>query len=256
MCPASYALRFAAYALRLATCTMLTALIFDFDGLIIDTETPAFESWRLVYAELGYELSLELWQSALGTNKGFDAIAHLTSLRQPVPVGDLPSEAETEHAAPLAMDFAALRERRQAIKQRMTEDQPLLPGVLALLDQADALGLPCAVASSSGRAWVEGWLRRHAIYERFVCVRTAEDVAHTKPDPDLFLSAAAGLGRAPAACLVFEDSPNGILAARAAGMRCVAVPGAISSLLRLPPADLVLPSLDALPLSEILARVE
>ncbi|MCU0495129.1 MAG: HAD family hydrolase [Chloroflexaceae bacterium] len=227
---------------------MITALILDFDGLMVDTETPAFESWRMLYAEHGQELSLELWQHALGTNSGFDAMAHLVSL---LAKGDTQNAPIFNRQSPIADLYA----RRQALKQQLCENQPLLPGVLELLDQADELGLPCAVASSSGREWVEGWLRRHGVYERFVCIRTANDVAHTKPAPDLFLSAAAGMQRQPGACLVFEDSPNGIRAAQAAGMRCVAVPGAISGQLQLPPTDLVLPALNAMPLAEILAHV-
>jgi HAD superfamily hydrolase (TIGR01509 family) len=218
---------------------MIAALIFDFDGLIMDTETPAFESWQVIYAEYGLELPLELWKDALGTNQGFDAASHLAELLGP------------DHPP----DQAALLERRQALKRDLSVAQPLLPGVHAILDQATELGMPCAVASSSSRAWVESWLRRHAIFERFVCVRTADDVAQTKPAPDLFLRAAACLHVAPAQCLVFEDSPNGILAADAAGMRCVAVPGPITRQITLPPASLVLPALDALPLAEIIARV-
>jgi HAD superfamily hydrolase (TIGR01509 family) len=215
---------------------MTQALIFDFDGLLVDTETPAFESWRLLYGEYGHDLSLDLWQGALGTNQGFDALDHLESL-----LGR-------------ALDRVADMARRRQLKAELSAEQPLLPGVLEILAQARALGLPCAVASSSDRAWVEGWLERHAIRSAFACVRTADDVAMTKPAPDLFLSAAACLGVPPADCLVFEDSPNGILAARAAGMRCVTVPGAVTSQLALPPTDLVLPALNALPLIEILAR--
>jgi HAD superfamily hydrolase (TIGR01509 family) len=216
---------------------MVQALIFDFDGLLVDTETPAFESWRAIYGEHGLDLALDLWQGALGTNQGFDALDHLESLL----------------GRPL--DRAADLERRCLLKAELSAHQPLLPGASAILAQAQALGLPCAVASSSDRAWVEGWLARHAILPAFACVRTADDVQHTKPAPDLFLSAAKCLGAAPEHCLVFEDSPNGILAAHAAGMRCVAVPGAITRRLQLPPAELVLASLDALPLSEIIARV-
>ncbi len=212
-------------------------LIFDFDGLLLDTETPAFESWRRIYAEFGVELPLALWKEALGTAHGFDALAHLRA------------------RLGADLDWRAIAERRQLLKQELSASQPLLPGVLTILDEAEALGLPCAVASSSGRGWVYGWLERHAILARFVCVRTADDVARTKPDPELFLSAAACLGLAPQECLVFEDSPNGILAAHAAGMRCVAVPGAISSQLSLPPAELTLARLDALPLAEILRAV-
>lgn len=217
--------------------TPISALIFDFDGLLLDTETPAYESWRRVYAEHGLELPLELWQHALGTAHGFDALTHLADQ-----VG-------------AALDRELVRARRQALKDELSAAETLLPGVMGILREAAALGLACAVASSSGRAWVEGWLGRHGIRQNFACVRTADDVRRTKPDPELFLSAAACLGALPAACLVFEDSPNGILAARAAGMRCVAVPGAISGRLRLPEADLVLAHLDALPLAEILARV-
>lgn len=224
----------------------ISALIFDFDGLIVDTETPALASWQIIYAEHGQAIDLEVWQGALGTNHGFDALAHLIALVE---------ARDPARAAALRADGAAIRARRQQIKSELSADQPLLPGVIAQLDRADAAGLPCAVASSSGRGWVEGWLGRHGILGRFVCVRTADDVAHTKPAPDLFLAAAACLGRAPAECLVFEDSPNGILAAAAAGCPVVAVPGPLTASLPLPPADLRLPSLDAMPLAEILAAL-
>jgi HAD superfamily hydrolase (TIGR01509 family) len=216
---------------------MIDALIFDFDGLLVDTESPAFASWQALYAEYGYELSLELWKDAIGTNRGFDTIAHLATLvRKP-------------------LDRAEVLARRQELKHELSMGQPLLPGVLELLEQARAMGLSCAVASSSDRAWVTGWLDQHGIAGHFACVRTADDVAETKPAPDLFLSAAACLGTLPGACLVFEDSPNGILAARAAGIRVVAVPGAITRQITLPPADLTINSLDEMPLEEILARV-
>lgn len=142
--------------------------------------------------------------------------------------------------------------RRQALKQELSRNQPLLPGVLEILDEAQRLGLPCAVASSSSRAWVEGWLKHHKIYERFQSVLTADDVVRTKPFPDLFLLAAERLNSSPTECLIFEDSSNGILAARAAGIRVVAVPGAITSQLKLPEADLRIESLAAMPLSDIL----
>jgi HAD superfamily hydrolase (TIGR01509 family) len=217
---------------------MIAALIFDFDGLLVDTETPAFESWRTIYAEYGHELPLELWKDALGTRHGFDALAHLAGLVGP------------------PFDHDALLARREDAKRALSATQPLLPGVGAILGQAHALRMPCAVASSSDRAWVEGWLASHNIRDRFSCVRTADDVALTKPAPDLFLSAADCLGVPPAACLVFEDSPNGILAARAAGMHCVAVPGPITRHLALPPSDLVLESLDAMPLAEIVQKLD
>jgi HAD superfamily hydrolase (TIGR01509 family) len=224
---------------------MIHALILDFDGLIVDTETPAFMSWQLIYADYDQVLSLDQWQGALGTNHGFDAMAHLLELIK---------QRDPARAAELLPQVPAILARRQQIKTDLSRDQPLLPGVLSLLAEAAEAGMPCAVASSSSRGWVEGWLARHHILQRFALTRTADDVQRTKPDPELFLSAAAGLGFAPANCLVFEDSPNGILAAQAAGMPCVAVPGAITSQLLLPPTNLRLPSLDAMPLAEIVRR--
>jgi HAD superfamily hydrolase (TIGR01509 family) len=213
---------------------MITALIFDFDGLLVDTETPAFESWQSIYTEYGHTLSLDLWKEALGTSHGFDPLAHLATL------------------AGKPIDRDGLWARRVASKEQLAALQPLLPGAQTILDQVRALGLACALASSSDRMWIDRWLSLHNISDCFSCVRTADDVVRTKPSPELFLSAAACLGVPPSACLVFEDSPNGILAARAAGMRCVAVPGAITRQLELPPADLVIESLDALPLARIL----
>ncbi|NNJ10710.1 HAD family hydrolase [Chloroflexales bacterium ZM16-3] len=224
----------------------ITALILDFDGLIVDTESPALQSWQMIYAEYGQVIEIDIWQGALGTNHGFDALAHLI---------DLVEAADPAQGANLRAFGPDILARRRQIKDELSAAQPLLPGVAELLDQADAAGLPCAVASSSGRGWVEGWLRRHGILGRFVCVRTAEDVARTKPAPDLFLAAAAGLGRPPSECLVFEDSPNGILAATAAGCPMVAVPGAVTAQIAMPPANLIMPRLDAMPLAEIIAAV-
>src|SRR5262245_1852691 len=150
---------------------MITALIFDFDGLLVDTETPAFESWRAIYAEYGHELTLDVWKDALGTSYGFDGHTHLAALiGQPI-------------------DRDRMLARRRARKHILSQGQPLLPGAREILDQARELGLPCAVASSSDRPWVVGWLDLHNITTAFVCIRTAEDVALTKPAPDLFLSA-------------------------------------------------------------------
>lgn len=226
---------------------MITALIFDFDGLIVDTETPALESWRQIYAEHDQELSLEVWADALGTSHGFDALEHLL---------ELVASADAARGASLRAEAATLHERRIQLKGALSAEMPLLPGVLSLLEQAAEHAIPCAVASSSGRGWVEGWLERLEIRSYFTCVRTADDVARTKPDPELFLSAAACLGLPPAACLVLEDSPNGIRAAHAAGCPVVAVPGALTSQLTLPATDFVVPALDALPLPELLASVE
>jgi HAD superfamily hydrolase (TIGR01509 family) len=211
------------------------ALILDFDGLIVDTESPILTAWQEVFGQHGQELSMDDWQRALGTHGGYDPCAHLAELTG------------------LVFDHEELRAAVRARNQLACERQPLLPGVTERLEEARALGLGTAVASSSSRAWVEGWLARHGIRALIDEVCARDDVSRVKPAPDLFLLAAGRLGVAPPACLVFEDSPNGILAARQAGMRCVAVPNAVTARLVLPDPHLVLPSLAEKTLVEILA---
>jgi HAD superfamily hydrolase (TIGR01509 family) len=217
--------------------TAIAAVIFDFDGLILDTETPVFEAWRQAYREHGCELALEDWQHGLGTHAGFDPLRHL------------------ERLSGRSLERATLLERVRARNHRDCEAQRLLPGVAERMAEARALGLVVGVASSSSRAWVTGWLERHGLGPLLGCVCARDDVARVKPAPDLFLLAAERLGVPAAACLVFEDSPNGIRAARAAGMRCVAVPNAVTRSLALPETDLRLDSLALLRLDQILERL-
>jgi beta-phosphoglucomutase-like phosphatase (HAD superfamily) len=127
--------------------------------------------------------------------------------------------------------------------------------VVDRLREARAAGLGTAVASSSLSAWVEGWLARHGIRDLFDVVCTRDQVRHAKPAPDLFLLAATRLDVPPDLCLVFEDSPNGIRAAHAAGMRCVAIPNPLTRFLPLGEADLVVDSLADHSLAEILERL-
>ena len=215
----------------------LRAVLFDFDGTILDTETPEFEEWRAAFRARGHDLTLELWQHSVGTVGGYDPCAHLADLT----------------GAPL--DHDALRQEVNARHQTRCEAQPLLPGVVDRAREARAAGLKTAVASSSLSEWVEGWLARHAIRDLFDAVCTRDEVAHPKPAPDLFLLAAARLGVTPEQCLVFEDSPNGIRAARAAGMRCVAIPNPLTRRLPLGEADFVVESLGNHSLAEILRRL-
>jgi HAD superfamily hydrolase (TIGR01509 family) len=213
------------------------ALIFDFDGLIIDSETPLFDIWARIYAERGQQLTMDEWQHALGTQGGFDPYAHLaTQLAERVDRAALASFVTEEH-------------------WRLCGDQPLLPGVRERLVEARALGLGAAVASSSPSAWVQPWLDTHELMPLLQAVCTRDDVTQVKPAPDLFLLAAERLGVAPADCIVFEDSPNGIRAAHAAGMRVVAVPNTLTRGLPLPGPHLVVESLDHLALGELIAQV-
>jgi len=143
----------------------------------------------------------------------------------------------------------------QADTSRGCDAQQLMPGVRRLLLDARELELRRAVASSSSSGWVEGWLQRHGILHLFEAVATRDQVSRVKPDPELFLLAARHLGVPPAACVVFEDSANGMRAALRAGMRCVAVPNALTVRTPRPQVDLEVGSLAELSLVEILGAL-
>lgn len=217
---------------------MLRALIFDFDGLIVDTESPAYQSWQEIYAEHGCALALGEWASAIGAAAGtFDVFAHL------------------EAAIGRPVEREAILARRQARKLQLTAFRPLLPGVRCYLQDARALGLKLGVASSSSREWVAGNLERLGILGAFDCLSCREDAERAKPHPDLYEHALARLGLRPDEAIALEDSPNGVTAAKGAGLCCVAVPNVITAQLCLDHADLCVPSLDSLPLEALIARL-
>ncbi len=215
---------------------MRAALVFDFDGLILDTEGPEFQAWQELYAAHGCRLTLETWAVCIGTRDVFD------------PCADLATRAGR------AVDAAALRAACTARVTELVAREPVRPGVREYLDEARALGLGLAVASSSSRRWVAGHLERLGLADRFDAIRCADDVARVKPDPDLYDAALAALGAVPDAAIALEDSPNGVCAAKRAGLFCVAVPNPLTAALDLTAADLLLDSLAALPLRALLDR--
>ena len=216
---------------------MIRALVFDFDGLILDTEEPVYRSWLEVYQAHGEELPFERWVQIVGsTTTGFHPQQHLEErLGRPLPQEEL--------------------DRRIGRRTEMILNKELLPGVMSYLDSARELGLQLGVASSSTNEWVRGHLARLGILDRFACIRCRDDVAHAKPEPDLYLSVLDCLGVLPTEAIAIEDSPNGITAARRAGLRCVAIPNTITSGLDLSHADLVLGSLAEVTLGQLLARL-
>jgi HAD superfamily hydrolase (TIGR01509 family) len=218
----------------------INALILDFDGLILDTETPAYESWKRVYRRFGVDLPFEEWALCVGRGMVFDPHAHLEKLT----------------GKSLGRD--ALRIERQGEVRQAVESQPLLPGVQKIFDDAEFLKLRLGVASSSPRNWVEGHLRRLHLFSRLETLKCAEDVAHTKPDPELFLSTLADLGIGASQAIVFEDSPNGVMAANRAGIYCVVATNPITSRLSFNGAriDLRVDSLADIDLPSLLLRLE
>lgn len=220
---------------------MIKALLFDFDGLILDTETPEVEVWRAIYARHGFDYPIEGWSQTVGGwgISTFDPAATLHDL-----AGDsINMEAvRTEH-----------RERSRALILR----QPVLDGVREYLTTAQRLGLRSAIASSSERAWVEPHLRRLGLIDFFDKIICGDDVppGRTKPHPDVFLKALAELQLRPEEALVLEDSLHGVRAARAAGLFVVVVPNPTTALLPKGDANLTLKSLADVPLEELLRRV-
>jgi HAD superfamily hydrolase (TIGR01509 family) len=213
------------------------AVIFDFDGLILDTEGPVYRSWLEVYQAHGEPLPFELWVQIVGsTTASFHPQHHL----------------EERLGRPLSQEAL---DGRIARRTEMILGEPLLPGIVQHADAARALGLRCGVASSSTRDWVNGHLARLQILDRFDCIRCRDDVAHAKPEPDLYLAVLECLGVVAANAFAIEDSPNGVLAAKRAGLRCVAIPNPITARLDLSQADLVLDSLADVTLPDLLERM-
>jgi HAD superfamily hydrolase (TIGR01509 family) len=213
------------------------AIILDFDGLVLDSETPLFDIWARIYASHGQQLSLDDWQHALGTQGGFDPFAELVRRTdQPLDHGQLVAHVSHEH-------------------WRLCGSEPLLPGVRARVEEARTLGIGTAVASSSPAAWVRPWLDRHELSQMIDAVCTRDDVMRVKPAPDLFLLAADRLKVPAAECLVFEDSPNGVRAAHAAGMPVVAVPCGLTKSLPLASPTLMIESLADWTLPSLFDRV-
>jgi len=217
---------------------VIRAIVFDFDGLILETEEPIYRSWLEVYEAHGEELPFERWLETVGSdNATFHPQQHL----------------ERRLGRALSQDVLDRRTRRRT---ELVLAQPPLPGVVARIDEARALGLRLGVASSSSREWVSGHLARLGILDRFDCMRCRDDVELVKPAPDLYLAVLDCLGVPGDEALAVEDSANGITAAKRAGMRCVAVPNSITAGLDFSHADLTLPSLDGITLRALLARLE
>ena len=218
---------------------MIKALVFDFDGLILETETPDFEAWSEIYREHGHELPRERWVENIGASAWpFDALEHLASL--------------VSQTAPL--DREAVRAKQEARKVELVAALEMMAGVRDYLRDARRLGLKVALASSASGAYIFGHLDRLGLRKAFDVVVCRDHVARGKPYPDLYLKAIQNLGVTAGEAVAFEDSRNGIAAAKAAGLHCVAVPNPMTSALDLTAADLRLDSLGDLGMEELIRR--
>jgi HAD superfamily hydrolase (TIGR01509 family) len=215
---------------------MIKALIFDFDGLILDTEVPEYESWLDLYQSYGCLLPLEKWLECIGTADAFNPYDEL------------------EARLGRSVDRAAVRLQRRARFAELMIDQTILPGVQDYIATAKKLGLKLGVASSSPREWVVGHLSRFGLDLHFDVICCGDEVKATKPDPALYLAALQALELQGHEAIAFEDSPNGILAAKRSGIFCVAIPNGLTRQLSLSHADYQMNSLADLPLEQIIQR--
>jgi HAD superfamily hydrolase (TIGR01509 family) len=213
---------------------VIDAVIFDFDGLILDTETAHYETWRDLYTEHGHTLTLEAWESAIGGISGsFNALNSLVALLDG------------------RIDPATLKKTRTERYLRRVYAQPILAGVDARIAEARALGLKVGVASSSSCDWVHNHLKRLGLWDRFDHVTCGDEVPQVKPDPAVYNLALERLGVTASRAVAFEDSPKGIEAAKRAGLFCIAIPNTMTAGLDLAMADMRAESLDDVSLEEI-----
>jgi HAD superfamily hydrolase (TIGR01509 family) len=217
---------------------VIRALLFDFDGTLVDTESIDLRCWREVFDAHGVELPVERFALRIGTLGGPNELDELDALL------DAPCDRE------------AVTHARRGRELELLELEPLRPGVAAYLEDARSRGILVGIVSSSTRSWVDQNLRRLDLREGWEAIVCADgDTERCKPSPALYLEALDALGLDAHEAVAIEDSPNGITAARAAGLFCVAVPNDVTTGLDLSHADLLIESFEDVPLAELLARV-
>jgi putative hydrolase of the HAD superfamily len=183
---------------------MIRAVVFDFDGLIIDTETPLIDAYGAVHANYGVAFDRTLFVQNVGhADYAFD-----------------PWHGFSPHA-----DRAALEIERRSLKDDLMLRQPILPGVVAMLDAARARGIRVGLASNSSHGWVEPHLARIGLRDRFEFIACRDDVSSPKPEPDLYRLVLNRFGLRGHEAIAFEDSHTGTLAAKRANLWTVAIPG-------------------------------
>ena len=219
---------------------MIRAVIFDFDGLIVDTESPIFQAYSEIFREHDCELTFEDWERNVGRGISYDVWGRLEEL-----VGH-------------SLQKDVIDADRRARQLVLVESQPVLPGVRERIAEAESMGLKLAVASSSSRQWVAGHLDRHGLTHHFGALRTRTDpdVGVQKPDPAVYLAALRALGVAAQEAIALEDSILGVQAARTAGIFTVAIPNDVTRRMGDAGADLTLHSLADITLADIIQTAE
>lgn len=217
---------------------MIKGVIFDFDGLIFDTETVEYRLLSDIFAKHGAELSLKRWQQEIGTYTGFKPFEYLCEQ-----TGNKLNQKELE------TQFNTL------FHEQLTNESAR-SGVEEYLKEAKTLDLKVGLASSSNYKWVSNHLQNLNLIDYFDCIKTSDDVEHVKPDPELYLQAASCLGLEVGECLVFEDSANGAIAAKKAGMSCVIVPNEVTEAMEFCQVEHGITSMSDITLKELLETIK
>jgi putative hydrolase of the HAD superfamily len=215
----------------------IKAVVFDFDGVIVETEEADYLAWREIWARYGLELGLDQWAACIGTRQSAATFSAFLDLRRLTGLPLRESEIQAE---------------QRAITARLLAGTRPLAGVLDWLDAAGAANLPVAIASSSPSGWVTEHLRRLGLEASFPVTACFDDSGVAKPDPATYLLACKRLGVEPCEAMAIEDSRNGLIAAKAAGLTCVVVPTLMTANMTFTEADLVLGSLQDATLAQVL----
>jgi HAD superfamily hydrolase (TIGR01509 family) len=220
------------------TVPKLGAVVFDFDGLIVDTEWSIYEMAAATFAGFGIELEVPVWATIVGLADASDWWSVLCE------------------AQGWRIDRDEWWRRYRAMDRSFRDGLPALPGVAELLGALEEAGVPRGIASSSDREWIEGHLGRLGLLDRFDTIAGVDRTGGVgKPAPDVYLLACTDLGAEPSRAVAIEDSGHGLAAAKAAGMAAVAIPSRITRHTDLSAADLTVGSLAELAVADLEALV-
>ncbi len=210
-------------------------IIFDFDGLICDTETPEVRAWERLFSEYGLTFPFERYQETIGAIHNDDSpfVFLEEMLGHPV-------------------DRRTVKEGFLIFRNDLISAEPMRPGILAYLQDSRDEGVQIALASSSPRSWIDHHLSRFGIQDYFGCIKTCDDVKKTKPDPELYLKTLECMQLKGHEVIALEDSPNGLSAAKKAGIYVAVFPNEVTRFFDFIDADMVINSLEEMPLKELL----
>jgi len=214
----------------------IKGVIFDFDGLILDTETPDLKSWESIYQEYGIPFPIKEYKKSIGS----------------IFIDNAPIHYLTEKLGGENIPQSKIRRKFNKIKSHLIEKESLLPGVLDYLEEATSIGLRIGLASSSDSTWINYHFGRLGLRKYFYCIVTKDDVKKVKPFPDIYLLSLSKLGLNNSEVIVLEDSYNGVSAAKSAQLFTITIPNQTKKSLNFEKADIVLDSLSDISLIELL----